>query len=380
MHQMHNTLLPKQEHRCLLPICWTTALVSFIYLALLQMADPMEILIPPPKMETSALCSELYPAEADLSVVVGYYQSPYASPDYSEAAIRYRMQVQMGCLAYISSLAPNITVEVVIAHWNSTLTASTLAKWVDQFKRSNLRWVRLIQVAPEAASSNQVPCLRTEQGPQKLACNEYITKNVAARHAKGKFIAIVNVDVVLPKELMNFLSTELDHHTLYVAANRIDLNESVPIFSSEPELMYAKAEQLLKGSTRQCPHCSGDFMMLSRKLLWKSKGYPEVGTEFHIEGQYMNRIGKVGGRIKTAPFAIIHQYHGRRSDRIVANPGTVADLAREYYNSIRSENWGLGNATNPGFIQHNFFDRGENLCQVRRAHGLEKKNTTIPIS
>jgi hypothetical protein len=267
----------------------------------------------------------------------------------------------MDSLSYILSLAPNLTVEVVIAHWNSTLSPSTLQKWMYQFKRSQLPWVRLIQVSPEAATAHQVPCQLKEGETTQLACHEYLTKNIGVRHTRGNFITIINVDIVLPKELLQFVNTKPDPNTLYLAANRIDLNETIPLLSLTPEEIYRKAEQMRHQTPNSCPFCIGDFMLLSRQLFWKTRGYAEIGVEYYIEPEFKNRISTVGGSITNVNWAVMHQYHGGRSDRIVVDPKIVSQLVNQYYNSTRSLNWGLGMAS-PSSIQHTLFKRGEDIC------------------
>jgi len=258
------------------------------------------------EVEKTPQCAKPYPDRFNLSVVVGFYVSPTASPTFDEKLVRHRVQVMLDCLSYLFSHDSNLRAEVIVVHWNSTF--SLLEKWVTQFNRSNLPWVRLVEVSTEAVARYQVPCITTSS-LKSPTCQEYIAKNVGARQARGDWVLFLNLDVILPKELIAFLKKKPNSNTLYLAEKRINLPE--PILLDKPYKMYAEATRISLKSESSCTHCRGDFMLLSRGLLWKARAYAEIGLEYHIEYTFQTRIKAVGGTVKSSSLVLMHQYHIR---------------------------------------------------------------------
>lgn len=106
--------------------------------------------------------------------------------------------------------------------------------------------------------------------------------NVGIRRSRGKFIVGKVSDTFFSSSLVDFLSTKnLDEKSVY-RLDRVDIETSFPV-PTDWESHFKNNIVLRKSSPSHGLHVKacGDFLLMSRKIWFGIKGYPEVNSVVH---------------------------------------------------------------------------------------------------
>lgn len=189
---------------------------------------------------------------------------------------------------------------------------------------------------------------------------EWIAKNIGIYRAKGEFILVTNPDIIFSDNLVKYLKSNQLNDNCFYRINRSDI--SIDYFKPDlnpvdvlrlckaniyrtikPEgikfnffntycyfdfmksliyiLIYisrliikrfatTKKNSSIKPRVKYFEGAAGDFLLVSRRVLFRAKGYEESSIRGYMDGLLLNIIGSHNLKQVILPFEIYHILHG----------------------------------------------------------------------
>lgn len=248
--------------------------------------------------------------------------------------LKHRMQLFIdGILDQAVKFKSNI--ELIIVEWNPPTDRLSLKEGLSWEKRNDFCDVRIIEVPNEIH--------RCYKYSERLPLYQMIGKNVGIRRAKGEFVLVTNIDILLSDEMFEFLcSDNLEKGKIY-RVNRYDVNKDIPIAATNDDRLEYCKDNLLRVNERYCTrsfltneeylvyskeikeiceqnnlkkplftNACGDFQLMAREHWFELNGYPEFDMySMHIDSvfQYMTSYKDLDEVVLEDPMVTYHIEH-----------------------------------------------------------------------
>lgn len=282
-----------------------------------------------------------------------------------------------------------IETEFVLVNWNpveENKPLRELIKW--PLNRSYVAY-RIITVPNSIHQKYNDPNIRKD-----VPLFEYLAKNTGIKRANGKYLLVLNPDILIHPKIIKTISKKKLVKTKYYRTNRIDYKGDLeknfqPIkiwlkgfvynIKSGKKLFFLKMYnfirikfhlhlvhfenylyllgwQFIKENAEFQFHCNGgDFILSAKENFFKLKGFPEdTYLSLHTDALFIIMLGVSSLKEEVFRKPIYHKEHKRRYDAKIKN-----DLFRKVYLSYQDEaqkmiiqrkpkiyndkNWGLAN-------------------------------------
>lgn len=164
--------------------------------------------------------------------------------------------------------------EIIIVDWNSPDPNKPLIDEILIDKNTEHVSVIVFEVGNEIH--------RRYKGYEKRNLVGEAAFNVGIRRSRGKFIVGKVSDTFFSSSLINFISTKnLDEKSVY-RLDRVDIKTSFPV-PANWESHFKNNTVLRKSSSGNGLHVKacGDFLLMSRKIWFGVRGYPEINSVVH---------------------------------------------------------------------------------------------------
>lgn len=275
--------------------------------------------------------------------------------------------------------------EILIVEWNPPLGALPIHMEVQRSPCTEAVPIRVVRVPTSVHMS--MPHHKAHP------IFEHTAENVAFRRARGKFVLKTNIDNILsPDTVAFFASGHLREDVIYRATyleydvtrpetEGMDATQLLTWLFSRPDLlddMQQKSQELQEKYPEDANVCleghpgepqedlrrpfywagSGDFVLTSRELLLRVRGYPQVAQNWQTDDLIHCRLRAAGVRqvVLQPPCATLHQNHRRinrvrSSTRWVITDANFQDVCKDPFRPLPTET-GMGD--NWGFADHDF--------------------------
>lgn len=184
------------------------------------------------------------------------------------------------CIDNIFTLAPQhkLDGELILVEWNPPADRPTMDQAID-WKNATIP-TRVIRV-PRSIHAKF-------ERSNTFNLFEYTAKNVGIRRSKGKFVLVINADILLSSDMIAFLAGDkLEEGNFYRAIREPHLPQGTGLYFG----------------------ASGDFLMMSRNKWETIKGYPEVSHNAHVDSSGVHYADLAGLRQVILQQKIIHMPH-----------------------------------------------------------------------
>ena len=201
-------------------------------------------------------------------------------------------------------------IEIILVDWNPPEGADPLSRAISWDKQGRRSIVRIIEVPNEIH--------RAYANAEKLPLFQMIGKNVGIRRASADFILATNVDIIFSDEIIEYLATaDLEKNKIY-RANRIDIDNQVPVEADNDEKLRYCKDNIIRIPTKyhneslltnkkyylyepdvidicerhnfDCllyTNACGDFQLLSKENWLDLHGYPEFDMySMHLDSVF----------------------------------------------------------------------------------------------
>lgn len=278
--------------------------------------------------------------------------------------------------------------ELIIVEWNPPADSSPLAEAISWRRRPDTGTVRIITVPQKIHM--QIP------NPNKMPIFEYLAKNVGIRRATGRFVVVMNPDIILTKDMIRAFAEKVLRGDCYYRADRYDFRPLLPpwlpvdlietlakwLVCQMPPRRFSLKQRLIyhytgrwpsvddnwlissanepavscEGSGPHFPHgvhimCSGDFIIAPRLDWHRIHGYPQFTHTFagiDPYGCFQLKATGLHQMLFRPPCMILHADHGRAEHaqrKSISWEQVLADLDAIHLGTLNpvfnDENWGL---------------------------------------
>jgi len=274
-----------------------------------------------------------------------------------------RMNIFIRSLDYHTIRHPDL-LELVIVNWNPLPDRAQLQEVIEIAKNFTIRIITVPHDVHVTVPDVTAPVL------------EFWGKNVGIRRSVGEYVLVSNPDILFTQEMVDFLATETFNEKTVYRTDRYDyhgdgitdcdVSEYIDFavkntfqYHGNPETLPVTNPATLETLPKSLPesalftNASGDFILTSRKNLFKSYGlcFENSVSHGHVDSFSLMRM-VVAGELThqatlTSPLCIFHMDHPRKPNTIPWRP-EIARAAANWQGWFAKptwfdQNWGLAN-------------------------------------